>query len=827
MRQFLYQVTTGLLTCGVLLPVNAQVISDFTTNTIVNQSGNDFTIINGIEKGNNLFHSFSNFSVTTGGSAKFDLTNTPNITTIFSRVTGSNVSQIDGLIKTVNSNNAVSLFLMNPNGIVFGKNAALNIGGSFVGTTANSIKFADGVEFSAVNASSPPLLTMRVPVGLQMGQNPGSITVQGNQNQLTDSTGFGTANASKSPPGLQVGENHTLALIGSGINFYGGVASTKSSGHLEIGSVSTGLVGLNATPTGWVPDYSTVLKLDDVHLAEESLLNATGYNGSIQIQGQNISLTEGSAVLLQNLGIQESGGITVKATGSLNLMGNTANGELGSLIQINNFATGKVGDISISAAQLSLQDGARIVTRTRTQTNAGNIITNVGSTTDIRGFNIANPALYTGIVTFSLNSGNAGNITVSTDNLRILDSGAISSVAVSSGETGKIQVNAANLIEIAGYNPLAFSESSLSTFTQGSGNANSTIINTSKLVIQGGASLGSSTLATGSAGSVEIKASESIYVEGRATQGNAAGTVSRVFSNAEILSPAIQAAFELPAIPTGNSGSLTINTPLLSLIDGGVVSVTNDGPGKGGDVRINANSIFLDHQGSISASTASGNGGDVRLDLQDYLLMRHNSAISATAVGNGNGGNLSISSPIIVGLENSDIIANAVQGHGGNINIKTQGIFGLQYRLQLTIENDITASSQFGVNGTVDINNFGVDPNSGLVQLPANITDPSQQIASGCSANTGSSFVATGRGGIPQNPMQEVGSDRTWSDIRDISAFQQNGAITAQIPQSREVIVQATSWHRNAQGKIELVASQSSIEKQQPLTCAAIPLSKL
>ena len=63
----------------------------------------------------------------------------------------------------------MSLFLMNPAGIMFGKNAALNIGGSFVGTTANSIKFSDGTEFSAVNTATPPLLTMSVPIGLQLG----------------------------------------------------------------------------------------------------------------------------------------------------------------------------------------------------------------------------------------------------------------------------------------------------------------------------------------------------------------------------------------------------------------------------------------------------------------------------------------------------------------------------------------------------------------------------------------------------------------------------------------------------------------------------------
>ncbi|MHC5731332.1 MAG: filamentous hemagglutinin, partial [Nostoc sp.] len=123
-------------------------------------------------------------------------------------------------------------------------------------------------------------------------------------------------------------------------------------------------------------------------------------------------------------------------------------------------------------------------------------------------------------------------------------------------------------------------------------------------------------------------------------------------------------------------------------------------------------------------------------------------------------------------------IANAFNGNGGNINITTQGIFGLKYRDRLTRESDITASSQFGVSGTVQVNTIGIDPNSGLVELPANVTDPSQQIATGCAGSEGSSFVATGRGGIPKNPTEQVTRDvydglplRTWADIRDISAY--------------------------------------------------------
>ncbi|MFL9456731.1 filamentous hemagglutinin N-terminal domain-containing protein [Tolypothrix bouteillei VB521301_2] len=155
-----------IITTGVLLPLGimlfdlgcakAQVSSDGTLNTSVSQNGDRFIITNGTATGSNLFHSFRQFSVPTGGSATFDLANTPNISTIFSRVTSGSISQIDGLIETINSNHPVSLFLINPSGIIFGANAKLNIGGSFIGTTASSIKFADGVELKATEAMVPP-----------------------------------------------------------------------------------------------------------------------------------------------------------------------------------------------------------------------------------------------------------------------------------------------------------------------------------------------------------------------------------------------------------------------------------------------------------------------------------------------------------------------------------------------------------------------------------------------------------------------------------------------------------------------------------------------
>ena len=155
--------------------VTAQISSDGTLSTTVSTDDSvNFLIEGGERSGSILFHSFSEFSIPNLGSAYFN--NAVDITNIFSRVTGGNISDIQGVIR---ANSTANLFLINPAGIVFGENAALDVGGSFFATTAESVVFGDDIEFSAIEPQEAPLLTINITPGLQYGANHSPIDISG------------------------------------------------------------------------------------------------------------------------------------------------------------------------------------------------------------------------------------------------------------------------------------------------------------------------------------------------------------------------------------------------------------------------------------------------------------------------------------------------------------------------------------------------------------------------------------------------------------------------------------------------------------------------
>ncbi|MGB3638970.1 MAG: filamentous hemagglutinin N-terminal domain-containing protein [Rivularia sp. (in: cyanobacteria)] len=806
---FLSGLISGLLTSGIVLPVVAQVTSDGTTNTTVTSSGNNFNILNGIQKGNNLFHSFGEFSLPTGSSVTFS--NSTDVVNIINRVTGGNISNIDGLIK---ANGNANLFLINPAGIVFGENASLNIGGSFLGTTAESILFDSGFEFSARNPQSEPLLTVSVPVGLQMGRNSADITVNNTGHRLTLGLGTQITNQDTSIVGLQVPSNKTFALVGGNLKFDGGVI-TSPSGRVELSAVgnqeSPSQIGLEMINNRPSLTYDTVQATGNIQLLQKSLVNVSGTGqGTVQIQGSNLTLDNGSIVWLENRGSQTAGSINVNISNSIDLIGNAPNTTLRSGIYSDVSSTGKGGDINVNTTELKFMEGGSLQARTFSFGDSGKV--NVDAST-IKFMDSKSDRIIGTLGTrTSIGNGNSGDLNINTEVLFVDGGGAISTVNFgANGNTGNILINASEFVEFSVFPSNTNDATITSSVVSSMGNAGSIEINTPRLSLFGGAFIASSTFGEGNSSEITINASDSILLSGSRFRSGRTEP-STINTRGTLLPPSLRQRFGVPDKVTGNAGNININTPKLSITDGAELTVSHQSMGNAGTLKVNADLISLDKGGRLSASTESGQGGNIDINAADFLSLRREGAINTESKGTGNGGNITINSPVIAGFENSDIIANAFQGNGGNIDITTQGIFGLEFREELTPDSDITASSQFGVNGTVKINNISIDPSSGLVQLPVDLSDSSQQIASGCSSNTGSSFVATGRGGIPQNPNEQVNINATWSDIRDLSAYRQRKNNTVENTQisDKRVIIEATGFIRNADGEIELIALQNT-----------------
>ena len=421
---------------------SAQIVPDTTlpTNSIVTPSGNIRTITDGTTIGNNLFHSFEQFSILTGNTAFFN--NALTIENIITRVTGGSISNIDGLIQ---ANGTANLFLLNPNGFIFGSNASLNIGGSFISSTADSIQFTDGSEFSAIDPQAPPILTVSVPFGLQYSSNPGSILVEGSGNNLAlNPVTFAIIRTNRSP-GLQVPDGKTLALLGGDINLQGGNL-TSAGGTIELWSVNNSQVSVvNNNGQLKIEEQGTV-NFSDIQLSQAASVDTSANaGGNIQVQGRRVTLTEGSVILADTLGNGSGGTLNVEASELLEITGISSIGTIfsGLFTDVAVGASGTGGSLTITTPILKVADGAQIGANTFGPGNAGNL--NVeAQQIEITGISIFGPSGLSAAVAPGA-SGQGGNLIVNTNSLRLLEGAQIFTSTFSGGDAGTLTVKATTI----------------------------------------------------------------------------------------------------------------------------------------------------------------------------------------------------------------------------------------------------------------------------------------------------------------------------------------------------------------------------------------------
>ncbi|MBE8966002.1 S-layer family protein [Nostocales cyanobacterium LEGE 12452] len=621
----------------------AQITPDGTlpNNSNVRLEGNTSIIEGGTTRGANLFHSFGEFSVLNGSTALFN--NSLDIQNILTRVTGKSISNIDGLIR---ANGKANLFLLNPNGIIFGKNASLNIGGSFVATTANAIGFGNLGFFSASNPEAPsPLLTVN-PNALLFNQ----IAAAPIQNSSTAPAGATPGGADAF--GLRVPDGRSLLLVGGNVNMDGGRLNAFG-GLVELGGLANvGTVGLNGDDNNSRLSFPNSVERSDVFLSDGAQVNVfAGNGGSISVNARNLEMTRGSllgAGIERGLGSNNSqaGNISVNATVAINLNNSVIDNP------VQEKASGQGGDVSISASTLRLEGGAQVGAGIFGAGKGGNLTVDAQDVQLIgRGSGLFAPAYSTG---------NAGDLTIKTNTLLVRDGATVGTGTSGSGKGGNLTVDAQD-VQLIGRG------SGLSAYAlpNSTGNAGDLTIKTNTLLVRDGAQVGTGTFGSGKGGNLTVDAQD-VQLIGRSADSNK-----------------ISSALSAQTSGIGDAGNLTINTGKLLLQDRAFLSTLTFGASKGGNLNISTGTLLVQSGAAIlSRSFGAGKAGDLTVNATDTVQVIGTSAdndrvpsrLSANA-SNGAAGNLTINTRELL-VQNGALVIAQTSGKGkaGNLTVDAQDV---------------------------------------------------------------------------------------------------------------------------------------------------------
>ncbi|MDZ8096918.1 MAG: filamentous hemagglutinin N-terminal domain-containing protein [Nostoc sp. DedQUE05] len=656
----------------------------------------------------NLFHSFGEFNISEGRAAYF-FSPSADIQNILARVTGNNPSEILGRLGTFGSSNP-NVFLINPNGIVFGKDASLDVQGSFVGTTANGVQFGNQGVFSATNPQAAPLLTI----------NPSILFFnQINQNAAIQNNSIVPAGISPSgmnTSGLRVPDRKSLLLVGSDINMDGGRLRAYG-GRVELGGLSApGNINLQLDDNNFSLTFPENVTRADVSLKNAANINVSASDGGdIIVNARNIDILEESVLIAgigQGLGTPETvaGDITLNATGEIKVAG------VGSGIYnfVNLGAKGNGGNITINSSSLTLEDSALLAASNLGQGNAGNIIIDARENVLFDGANA-----YSGIGNEAV--GNAGNISIKAGLVSLSNNTYMSASTSGRGNAGIININARDSV--------SFDQKSYAyslTTTEGVGKSGNVNINARSLSVKNGSELSASSFGRGDAGNLTINASDTVHFDGAdsaalsilgegvvgkagginittkslfvtnnaglsaSTSGRGdAGNVNINASDIAFFDVGSQAFALVNARGVGKAGTININTRKLSVNNGSQLSASSFGQGDAGNVTINASdTVNFDGAASaafsISGAGAVGKGGGVNITT-GLLSVTNGAFLTTSTLGRGDAGNVSIDARDTVvfdgigsnGLNSaarSLVLAGAV-GNGGKILINTGSVF--------------------------------------------------------------------------------------------------------------------------------------------------------
>lgn len=681
----------------------AQVIPD-TTLPVAERSqasaGPAIQITGGAIRGTNLFHSFQAFSVPTGSSVIFN--NAAAITNIISRVTGSLPSTIDGVIQ---AGGTANLFLINPNGIIFGPNAQLNLGGSFLATTASGLQFGNQGNFSTIAPNPPGLLTV----------NPSALLF----NQLGRSV--------QSQANLAVSSGQSLILAGQPISLTGG-SLRAPGGRVELAGIAgTGAVELQ-TNNGLSLTVPADLALADVSLQNGTEINVrAGGGGSISVNAANFSLADGSVL---RAGIVAQQGSVGSQAGDVTIRAETVRLSDTSFIANSMLGTGNSGNVTVAADTVSLLNGSQINASTFGNGDGGTVTILARGAVSFDGEDAQQNASGTYSRVNAGAVGNSGGIVIQAKSLSVTNGALLTASTLGQGNAGSVTIATQEGVRFAGVgNHSSIASGAFSGVEAGAiGNSGGINISAASLTAEQGAQLDASTYGVGNSGKITIQTVGAANFGGGVPAGirDPGGIYSFVGETG-----------------VGNSGGISLRAGSLSMIEGAAAVATTFGQGNAGSVQIQVTGpIALDGQrGRFSTGIFSsvspiavGNGGEITL-AADSLTVTHGAAIAASTLGQGNAANITVTvsgTALFDGVsQDSEPTGSALfsrvgpsaLGNSGNINLTAQSLI-------LTNGGQLQASTRGqGDGGDIQVQAdririAGIDPNTQLASGIFSTTTP-------------------------------------------------------------------------------------------------------
>lgn len=706
----------------------------------------------GTTVGNNLFHSFQQFNLQKGESATF--TGDAALKNVISRVTGGNLSTINGLLKS--EIGKANFYFINPAGVTFGANAQVDVPAAFHISTADKLTFSDGKEFNTqdMNASS---LSIAEPVYFGFLTNQaGNIKVENTQlnfvaqnDVLFNANNMSFENSAVNNMGGEVNLQalNTISLNNSAVSL--NAITTKPVGNLNVNAAKLSIVNGSGI-------YSTVNYIGDgadIHVtATDSLLldgqnatnftgidsianlNSSGKNGGIYVNTGQLDILNAGMISSDNYGAGNSNPIVVNADnifisnlinpGWTGIYGTAWNSGRGADVNVNaanhieflggdsplymvtgtavsnseihgdTYGSGDSGSVVVTAKSVNITDSGIIGTTSRGSGNSGDVTVQTQNLTVSGSRSDISSESHDPVLE---NVHHNGNVNITTGQLNVLNGGIISTASFTTGQGGDLIINADTIrMENNNFslNDLFYSVLCSIAHAGSLGQAGRIKINTNDLLISDKCNICSQTLSSAQGGSIEIKASNLILD----------GQLSSIGSG---------------SLSSGNAGHITIDTNTLILNKGATIGNSNFSSGDAGNISINAHKLSIDNAGNLTP-IPTGIGADVgtKYWYDTYINTSFAPIILGAGAATGKGGDITIRTDIL-DIKNGAQISSNVQsfkesgGQVGNISITANDWVHLSEQSAITIQNDaILANSQLAKNivpGTISITSPEID----------------------------------------------------------------------------------------------------------------------